>query len=341
MPIEPARNGRFADQPCLALQPRTVRVAGGREQRAVDEKMRVHQPSRRGAHAVQAMLACASRTITGRRCHGPLQAALLLPIGKLLQGRALSQLRRPRLGARVHRLHERRDAGPQMARKRQCDGRGAGAGGGRQEARAIGRHPDLPRREDRQVCPGQRGRAAGSAALDAVRQPQVHGQLRDLPLLESRSCRPRPIPPCWRSSRAASTARSASSRSTSGKSKFIVGDKPTIADFSLAGYMFYPPEESGYDWAKSNPNLHAWIERLRALPGWKDPYEMMPGEPHQAAQIGSQYQPSGVLQIRWVTAVRKSLCGSRIFRCSVGLTLRRALGERATRSTRERPCTSP
>jgi glutathione S-transferase len=63
-----------------------------------------------------------------------------------------------------------------------------------------------------------------------------------------------------------------------GRSKFMVGDAPTIADFSLAGYMFYPPEESGYDWAKSNPNLHAWIERMRALPGWKDPYELMPGE---------------------------------------------------------------
>ena len=63
-----------------------------------------------------------------------------------------------------------------------------------------------------------------------------------------------------------------------GKSKFIVGDKPTIADFSLAGYMFFPPEESGYEWAKSNPNLSAWIERMRALPGWKGPYELMPGE---------------------------------------------------------------
>lgn len=63
-----------------------------------------------------------------------------------------------------------------------------------------------------------------------------------------------------------------------GKSKFIVGDSPTIADFSLAGYMFYPPEESGYDWAKTNPNLSAWIERMRSLPGWKDPYELMPGE---------------------------------------------------------------
>jgi glutathione S-transferase len=63
-----------------------------------------------------------------------------------------------------------------------------------------------------------------------------------------------------------------------GQSRFMVGDTPTIADFSLAGYMFYPPEESGYDWPKSNPNLAAWIDRLRALPGWKGPYELMPGE---------------------------------------------------------------
>lgn len=63
-----------------------------------------------------------------------------------------------------------------------------------------------------------------------------------------------------------------------GTSRFMVGDAPTIADFSLAGYMFYPPEEAGYDWPKTNPNLAAWIERLRALPGWKDPYELMPGE---------------------------------------------------------------
>jgi glutathione S-transferase len=63
-----------------------------------------------------------------------------------------------------------------------------------------------------------------------------------------------------------------------GKSKFLVGDQPTIADFSLAGYMFYPPEESGYDWPTTNPNLAAWIERMRTLPGWKGPYELMPGE---------------------------------------------------------------
>jgi glutathione S-transferase len=60
-------------------------------------------------------------------------------------------------------------------------------------------------------------------------------------------------------------------------SKFMVGDTPTIADFSVAGYVFYPVEEHGYDWAKSHPNIHAWTERVRALPGWKDPYELMPG----------------------------------------------------------------
>jgi glutathione S-transferase len=61
-------------------------------------------------------------------------------------------------------------------------------------------------------------------------------------------------------------------------SKFIVGDKPTVADFSLAGYVYYPIEKHGYDWAKSHPNIHGWTERMRALPGWKDPYELMPGE---------------------------------------------------------------
>jgi glutathione S-transferase len=42
--------------------------------------------------------------------------------------------------------------------------------------------------------------------------------------------------------------------------------------------VYYPVEEHGYDWAKSHPNIHAWTERMRALAGWKGPYELMPGE---------------------------------------------------------------
>jgi glutathione S-transferase len=58
---------------------------------------------------------------------------------------------------------------------------------------------------------------------------------------------------------------------------FLVGDSPTIADFSLSGYLFFPLEESGYDVASLHPNIAAWVERLKKVPGWAPPYEVMPG----------------------------------------------------------------
>jgi len=58
---------------------------------------------------------------------------------------------------------------------------------------------------------------------------------------------------------------------------YLVGDAPTIADFSLSGYLFYPVAESGIDLAATFPNLAAWVARLRAVPGWGDPYEVLPG----------------------------------------------------------------
>jgi glutathione S-transferase len=58
---------------------------------------------------------------------------------------------------------------------------------------------------------------------------------------------------------------------------FLVGGRPTIADISLAGYMFFPEEEHGYDFAASHPGIHAWKERLSALPGWAGPYDVLPG----------------------------------------------------------------
>lgn len=57
---------------------------------------------------------------------------------------------------------------------------------------------------------------------------------------------------------------------------FLVGNRATIADLSLAGYMFYPNAETGYDLSLSHPNIHAWRQRLVALPGWKPPYDLMP-----------------------------------------------------------------
>jgi glutathione S-transferase len=58
---------------------------------------------------------------------------------------------------------------------------------------------------------------------------------------------------------------------------WIVGEAMTVADFSCAGYMFYE-DEFPIDWAAEYPNLTAWRERIRAMPGWKHPYELMPGK---------------------------------------------------------------
>ena len=61
------------------------------------------------------------------------------------------------------------------------------------------------------------------------------------------------------------------------KSEFVAGSKPTIADFSLCGYLYWP-DEFGVSWT-DYPRIGAWLERLRALPGWVHPYELMPGHP--------------------------------------------------------------
>ena len=62
---------------------------------------------------------------------------------------------------------------------------------------------------------------------------------------------------------------------------WIVGDQPTIADLSCCGYLYYP-EPFGFtraDW----PAIDAWLDRTAALPGWKHPYELMPGNPSDRA----------------------------------------------------------
>lgn len=57
---------------------------------------------------------------------------------------------------------------------------------------------------------------------------------------------------------------------------FMLGERPTIADLSLAGYVFMP-EDTGIA-LDTFSHIEAWKARLRALPGWKPPYELMPGK---------------------------------------------------------------
>ena len=58
---------------------------------------------------------------------------------------------------------------------------------------------------------------------------------------------------------------------------WIVAGRPTIVDLSCCGYVFFD-DEIGVDWSEF-PAIHAWLARLKALPRWKHPYDLMPGHP--------------------------------------------------------------
>ena len=59
--------------------------------------------------------------------------------------------------------------------------------------------------------------------------------------------------------------------------EWIVGDGITNADISCCGYLYYP-EPFGFDRADW-PHIDAWLTRIAAEPGWKHPYDLMPGRP--------------------------------------------------------------
>jgi glutathione S-transferase len=48
---------------------------------------------------------------------------------------------------------------------------------------------------------------------------------------------------------------------------------------SLTSYLYYPPEEFGFDLTAQHKNVAAWLNRIKALPGWGHPYDLMPGHP--------------------------------------------------------------
>jgi glutathione S-transferase len=62
---------------------------------------------------------------------------------------------------------------------------------------------------------------------------------------------------------------------------WIVGEAPTNADLTCCGYLYYPEPFGFYraDW----PNIDRWLDRIAALPGWKAPYDLMPGSPADRA----------------------------------------------------------
>ncbi|MEX5729375.1 glutathione S-transferase [Rhodovulum iodosum] len=62
---------------------------------------------------------------------------------------------------------------------------------------------------------------------------------------------------------------------------WLVGGAPTLADLACCGYLYYP-EPFGFDRA-ALPNIDRWLDGIAALPGWKHPYDLMPGSPTDRA----------------------------------------------------------
>ena len=63
--------------------------------------------------------------------------------------------------------------------------------------------------------------------------------------------------------------------------RYVVGDRLTIADLSLCGYVFFD-DEIGVDWA-AYPAIQRWIDRIQSEPRWVHPYKLMPGHPLPSA----------------------------------------------------------
>lgn len=55
---------------------------------------------------------------------------------------------------------------------------------------------------------------------------------------------------------------------------FMLGKRATIADISMVGYLYYGDELTVP--LEPHINVLKWMDRVRAMPGWKHPYELMP-----------------------------------------------------------------
>ncbi|WP_371226754.1 glutathione S-transferase family protein [Roseovarius sp. 2305UL8-3] len=62
---------------------------------------------------------------------------------------------------------------------------------------------------------------------------------------------------------------------------WIVGDALTNADLSCCGYLFYP-EPFGFDRSEWT-HINRWLTNIQDTPGWKHPYDLMPGSPADRA----------------------------------------------------------
>ena len=63
---------------------------------------------------------------------------------------------------------------------------------------------------------------------------------------------------------------------------YVVGERLTTADLSMCGYLYFD-DEIGVDWTSTHPKIAAWLARIAETPGWRHPYDLLPGHPRPTA----------------------------------------------------------
>jgi glutathione S-transferase len=58
--------------------------------------------------------------------------------------------------------------------------------------------------------------------------------------------------------------------------RFILDDQPSIADFSLCGYLYWADQVQ----VTVPPGVAAWLARISQLPGWAEPYALLARPAH-------------------------------------------------------------
>jgi glutathione S-transferase len=61
---------------------------------------------------------------------------------------------------------------------------------------------------------------------------------------------------------------------------FVASHRPTIADISLCGYLFWP-SDFGVSWS-DYPAISAWLERIKSIENWAAPEALLPSGPASA-----------------------------------------------------------
>jgi len=61
-------------------------------------------------------------------------------------------------------------------------------------------------------------------------------------------------------------------RQAAGDAAVHAGRAPTIADLSLVAYLYHPARVR-LRHPDADKNIAVWLDRVKALPGWKHPYD--------------------------------------------------------------------